>query len=190
MAHHPSAPVTEPWWAAVGPPILPQPRRPRPVRIPGLAGWAARATAAGIDLGIAGGLMTAYLAALHLAAPAFAAVQLLALLADVDVRGWLAGGYWVVGAGWLVLQWAERGRTGESLGQRLAGVVLVDEESGAPVGPARSILRGLLHVLDTLPACAGYLRPLVHPRRQTWADSIARTVVVRRELIESIAQPR
>ncbi|MEU3565421.1 RDD family protein [Kitasatospora sp. NPDC006786] len=160
------------------------------MRIPGLAGWAARATAAGIDLGIAGGLMTAYLAALHLAAPAFAAVQLLALLADVDVRGWLAGGYWVVGAGWLVLQWAERGRTGESLGQRLAGVVLVDEESGAPVGPARSILRGLLHVLDTLPACAGYLRPLVHPRRQTWADSIARTVVVRRELIESIAQPR
>ncbi|MFF7459630.1 RDD family protein [Kitasatospora sp. NPDC008115] len=158
--------------------------------MPGLAGWAERATAAGIDLGLAGGLMTAYLAALAVAQPAFAAVQLLALLADVDIRGALSQGYWLVGGGWLVVQWAGRGRSGESLGQRLVGVVTVDEETGAPVGPARSILRGVLHVLDVLPAGAGFVRPVVHPRRQTWADSISRTVVVRRDLIEAIAQPR
>ncbi|MGW3077839.1 RDD family protein [Kitasatospora sp. NPDC001132] len=171
-------------------PALPRPRRPRAAAIPGLAGWAARATAAGVDLGIAGGLMTAYLASLYAAQPGLAVLQLFALLADVDVRGWLAQGYWLVGAGWLVVQWAERGRTGESLGQRLAGVVTVDEETGAPIGAARSILRGLLHVLDTLPAGAGFLRPVVHARHQTWADSIARTVVVRRSLIETIAQDR
>ncbi|MET9402080.1 RDD family protein [Kitasatospora sp. NPDC002965] len=171
-------------------PGVPRPRRPRPAPIPGLAGWSARATAAGIDLGIAGGLMTAYGVALHVAQPVFAAVQLLALLADVDVRGAFAGGYWVVGGVWLVVQWVARGQSGESLGQRLAGVVTVDEETGAPVGPARSILRGLLHVLDVLPVCAGFVRPVVHPRRQTWADSISRTVVVRRDFIDSIAQPR
>uniref|UniRef100_UPI002F907159 RDD family protein n=1 Tax=Kitasatospora indigofera TaxID=67307 RepID=UPI002F907159 len=180
-----------PWWE--GGPAAPPPALPKQARrtgIPGLAGWAARATAAGIDLGIAGGLMTAYLAALTAVAPAFALVQVVALLADVDIRGALAGGYWVVGGGWLVLQWAERGRTGQSLGQRLVGIVTVDEDTGAPVGAARSILRGLLHTLDAAPAFAGFLRPVTHVRAQTWADTISRTVVVRMELINRIAAPR
>lgn len=60
--------------------------------------------------------MTAYLAGLSALSPAFAALQVLALLADTDIRGALAGGYWVVGGGWLLMQWAERGRTGQGLG--------------------------------------------------------------------------
>ncbi|WP_329485042.1 hypothetical protein OG618_00335 [Kitasatospora sp. NBC_01246] len=76
--------------------------------IPGLASWEQRATAAGIEVGIAGGLMTAYLAGLSALAPAFAALQVLALLADTDIRGALAGVYRVVWGRWLVLQWAER----------------------------------------------------------------------------------
>ncbi|MFJ4673846.1 RDD family protein [Kitasatospora purpeofusca] len=88
------------------------------------------------------------------------------------------GGVWVVGCGWLVLQWAERGRTGQSLGWRLVGIVLVDEDTG-----------GLLHVLDALPALAGFVWPVTRVRRQTWADSISRSVVVRSDLAERIALP-
>ncbi|MFF4821293.1 RDD family protein [Kitasatospora sp. NPDC001309] len=189
-------PPNAPWYApgpAPAGPLLPSPRppkKPRPVAIPGLAGWAQRATATGIELGIAGGLMTAYTCALYLAKPAFALLQLIALLADADIRGWLAGGYWLVGAAWLVTQWVIRGQTGESIGQRLVGVVVVDEDTGAPIGPARSILRGLLHVVDVLPMGIGFARPVTHPRRQTWADSISRTVVVQRAFIDSIAEVR
>ncbi|MFI9332650.1 RDD family protein [Kitasatospora sp. NPDC052868] len=186
----PSQPPTVPWWHP-GAPAGPAPASPaRRTGIPGLASWAQRATAAGIEVGIAGGLMTAYLAALSALAPAFAALQLLALLADTDIRGALAGGYWVVGGGWLVLQWAERGRTGQGLGGRLVGIVTVDEDTGAPIGAARAVWRGVLHGLDALPAFAGFVRPVTHVRRQTWADTISRSVVVRRELIDRIALPR
>ncbi|MFI8085371.1 hypothetical protein ACIF6L_31845 [Kitasatospora sp. NPDC086009] len=87
-------------------------------RHPGLASWAQRATVAGIEVGIAGGLMAAYLAALSALSPGFAALQVLALLADTDIRGALAGGYWMVGGGGLMVQWVERGRTGQGLGGR------------------------------------------------------------------------
>ncbi|WTA56412.1 RDD family protein [Kitasatospora purpeofusca] len=134
----------------------------------------------GIEVGIAGGLMTAYLAGLSALAPAFAALQLLALFADTDIRRSLAGG-------WLVLQRAERGRTGQGLGGRLVGIVLVDEDTGAPIGPARAIWRGLLHALDAVPTFAGFVRPVTHVRRRTWADTISRSVVVRTDLIDRIA---
>ncbi|MGW2543069.1 RDD family protein [Kitasatospora sp. NPDC001574] len=181
--HQPGA-----WWT---PGHVPSPRRPaRAPAIPGLADWTDRATAAAVELGIAGGLMATYTALLHLASPVFALGQLAALLAGIDVRGALASLYWAAGAAWLVVQWTVRGRTGQSLGQRLVGIVVVDQDTGAPIGPARSILRSLLHTLDTLPLGAGYVRPVVHHQRQTWADTISRTVVVRMDLINTIAAPR
>lgn len=131
--------------------------------------------------------MTAYLALLYVARPAFALVQLAALLSGVDLRGFFASAYWLVGAAFLLSQWALRGTTGQSLGQQLMGIVTVDEDTGAPIGKARSIVRSLLHVLDVLPAFAGYARPVVHPRRQTWADTISRSVVMRMDFINSIA---
>ncbi|MFE3878032.1 hypothetical protein ACFXPX_26995 [Kitasatospora sp. NPDC059146] len=48
----------------------------------------------------------------------------------------------------------------------------------------------MLHVLDALHPGFGFLRPVVHAGHQTWADSISRTVVVQRSLIEAIAQDR
>ncbi|MEE1821601.1 RDD family protein [Streptomyces sp. BE20] len=150
----PAPPPAGPWWHP-GAPTGPPPAAPaRRTGIPGLASWAQRATAAGVEVGIAGGLMSAYLAALNGLSPAFAALQLLALLADTDIRGALAGGYWVVDGGWLLVQWAERGRSGQGLGGRLVGIVTVDEDTGAPIGAARAIWRGVLHVLDALPAFA------------------------------------
>ncbi|WP_380282553.1 hypothetical protein [Kitasatospora purpeofusca] len=65
----------------------------------------------------------------------------------------------------------------------------MDEDTGAPVGPARAVVRGVLHVLDALLAFAGFVRPVTQGQRQTWADSISRSVVVRMDLIDRITLP-
>ncbi|MFJ9461464.1 hypothetical protein ACIRST_41140 [Kitasatospora sp. NPDC101447] len=95
--------------------------------IPGLAPWKARAMATAIELGLAGGIMTAYTAALYIAKPAFAVLQVVGMLVGWDLRTALASAYWLIGGVFLVWQWAVRG-TGESIGQRLMGIVTVDEE--------------------------------------------------------------
>lgn len=131
--------------------------------------------------------MSAYGYLLVALRPAFAVVQLGGMLLGVDIQGWLAGLFWVIGGGYLLWQAAVRGQTGQSLGGRIVGIVLVDEDTGAPIGPARSVLRTVAHLLDALPGWAGFLRPVTHPRAQTWADTVSRTVVVRMSLINSIA---
>ncbi len=72
------------------------------------------------------------------------------------------------------------GRTGQSLGKRVAGIWLVDERTGQPIGAARAFARDLAHLVDGLTCYIGYLMPLWDARRQTFADKIAHTVVVRR----------
>ncbi|MFC1436567.1 RDD family protein [Streptacidiphilus sp. N1-3] len=158
------------------------------VPIPGLAGWSVRASASLVEISIAGGVATAYSAALLFARPVFALVEALALLLGVHMQSWFLSGYWALGVAFLVWQAAERGRTGQSLGMRLLGIVLVDEDTGAPVGPARSVLRSVLHVVDVAPVFFGYVRPVFHYRAQTFADQICRTVVVGVEVVNAIAE--
>ncbi|MEV5508831.1 RDD family protein [Streptomyces orinoci] len=61
-----------------------------------------------------------------------------------------------------VWQWALRGQTGQSLGQRLMGIRTVCEETGQPLGPGRSVL------LCRAAACA----PATGPRNSQgrWPD--------------------
>ncbi len=66
------------------------------------------------------------------------------------------------------------------LGKRRTGLCRVLERNGEPVGPNMSFLRQLLHALDCLALGIGWLRSLWHPKRQTFADSILTTVVVKR----------
>jgi uncharacterized RDD family membrane protein YckC len=160
------------------------------VPVPGLAGWSARASASLIEISIAGGVVTAYSYALVFARPVFALVEAAALLLGWHMQSLFYSLYWVLGVGFLVWQAAERGRTGQSLGQRLMRIVTVDEDTGAPVGPARSILRSVLHFLDIGPVFFGYLRPVFHYRGQTFADQICRTVVVGVETVNAIAEVR
>ena len=70
------------------------------------------------------------------------------------------------------------GRTGQTVGKRLMKIWLVGQRSGRPIGALNAFLRNLLHVLDGL-GCVGYLWPLWDDERQTLADKIAQTVVVR-----------
>lgn len=127
-------------------------------------------------------------------APAYVALvlQLLAYLplyagllrGDVDSEprwGLLVGGLALnlVAIGWnLWNRWIRGGRTGQSLGRRLTGTRLLSQVDGRPIGTLNAFLRDLLHVLDGF-AWIGYLWPLWDEERQTFADKIIETVVVR-----------
>ncbi len=73
-----------------------------------------------------------------------------------------------------------QGRTGSSLGKQWVGIAVVSERSGLPIGGWNTFGRALLHILDALPCYLGYLWPLWDDKRQTFADKIMKTVVVRR----------
>jgi len=175
------------WWEPGA--VVPQRRTPPGIRvpIPGLASWSARALATLIELSIAGGIATAYSIVLFAARPVFALVEAVALICGVHMAPLFPVLYWLLGVVFLVWQAALRGSTGQSVGQRLMRIVLVDEDTGAPVGPARSVLRSLLHVLDIASVFFGYVRPIFQYRAQTWADQICRTVVVTQDAIDKIA---
>jgi uncharacterized RDD family membrane protein YckC len=75
-------------------------------------------------------------------------------------------------------RWYLRGKTGQSLGGRVAGTRLVGEQSGTPIGPRRAFVRDLAHVVDSMTLWVGYLLPIWTAKRQTLADKIMSTVVV------------
>lgn len=136
-----------------------------------LAPWPARALARVIDDGIFAAVVAA------------AAGLGLALEVVLQYKGALvafSGIGLAAAAAFLVRNLVDQGHTGQTLGKRRRGICVVRERDGLPVGPGRSIARHLLHVLDTLPALAGWLRPLWDPKHQTLADSVLTTVVVRR----------
>ncbi len=80
-----------------------------------------------------------------------------------------------------------QGRTSQSLGKRILGLRTirseVDTHSGEPLagypGVLRCLLRAALHAVDAAFCFIGFLRPLWNLRRETWADSLVNTLVIR-----------
>lgn len=72
----------------------------------------------------------------------------------------------------------KQGRTGQSIGKKVMGISLVDERTGQPIGAGMAFVRDLAHVLDGF-FYIGYLWPLWDEKRQTFADKILSTVVVK-----------
>jgi uncharacterized RDD family membrane protein YckC len=70
----------------------------------------------------------------------------------------------------------QQGTTGQSIGRRVAKTKLVKLETGEPVGFGMALLRQICHGVEF---GIGYLWPLWDPKRQTFADKIVGTVVVR-----------
>jgi RDD family len=163
------------------PSLPPQPATPtpQPAQAPGLlAPWDRRAASAVIDLAIVGGLLSLYAAAVGMLSPVLQLLTWAGASVGADIGSAVQAGYWFIICGWWLWQWTQRGRTGQTLGQELVGVWIVDEASGMPIGPGRSILRGLTHVLDLAPAGLGLLRPAWDRQRQTWADRVHHTVAI------------
>ncbi|HSE70876.1 MAG TPA: RDD family protein [Nocardioidaceae bacterium] len=93
----------------------------------------------------------------------------------------IAVGYLV---GFAVVIWNQivrQGRTGWSLGKQAVGIRLISEKTGAPIGAWRSFLRQVAHILDSLPCYLGYLWPLWDRKRQTFADKVMSTIVIRQQ---------
>jgi uncharacterized RDD family membrane protein YckC len=70
------------------------------------------------------------------------------------------------------------GRTGQSVGKRVAGTTLLNDDFFGLVGGVNGMLRVIVHIVDSLPMEIGYLVPLVDGKRRCFADMIMKTVVV------------
>jgi uncharacterized RDD family membrane protein YckC len=81
--------------------------------------------------------------------------------------------------GWAVYMAYLAGTTGQSYGKQVAGTRLLREQDGRLVGGGLAIGRYVLHILDALPCYLGFLWPLWDAKKQTFADKIVKTVVIR-----------
>ncbi|MGH3344290.1 MAG: RDD family protein [Carbonactinosporaceae bacterium] len=79
---------------------------------------------------------------------------------------------------WIWLKWRE-GATGQTIGKQVMGTRLLRERDGQVVGPGLAIARLIVHILDSLACLLGWLWPLRDAKRQTFADKILGTVVVK-----------
>ena len=60
------------------------------------------------------------------------------------------------------------------------GTYLVRESDGQFIGGGLSFARQIVHIVDGFPCMLGYLWPLWDAKKQTFADKIMGTVVVKR----------
>lgn len=71
------------------------------------------------------------------------------------------------------------GAQGQSPGKRLVGLRLIRETDGQLIGGGMGIVREVAHVLDTFSCLIGWLWPLWDSKKQTFADKICGTVVLK-----------
>jgi hypothetical protein len=74
----------------------------------------------------------------------------------------------------------QRGHLGYDVGDAVLGQRLVGQETGRQLGSGMTVfIRQLAHILDAIPCYVGYLWPLWDQQRQTFADKVMKTVVVK-----------
>ncbi|MFJ2636856.1 RDD family protein [Streptomyces sp. NPDC087422] len=71
------------------------------------------------------------------------------------------------------------GSTGQTPGKKIVGIRLLREHDGSTLGFGLAFGRRLLHVLDGLPCYLGFLWPLWDAKKQTFADKMVHTVVIK-----------
>ncbi|WP_181783969.1 RDD family protein [Pseudonocardia pini] len=143
----------------------PYPQFP-PMPQPDYAPWGARVGAALVD-----GLVPGVIASLGLLSLLFGSLDVVLVVASVCYVAAFAFALWNT--------CYRQGKTGQSLGKQLVGTRLVRLRDGGTLGFWPTLGRQLAHVLDSLPFYLGYLWPLWDERRQTFADKVCDTVVVR-----------
>lgn len=86
----------------------------------------------------------------------------------------------LIGIGiWVYNRIIQQGQTGQSWGKKAVGLKLISADTGQNVGPGKAFLRELTHILDGLPCYLGYLWPLWDEKKQTFADKINNTYVIK-----------
>jgi uncharacterized RDD family membrane protein YckC len=85
----------------------------------------------------------------------------------------------LVALAWTLFQAYQAGATGQSMGKKLAGIRLVREADGQVIGGGLGIGRAFVHIVDALPCYLGFLWPLWDAKKQTFADKILSTIVIK-----------
>ncbi|MEV7343205.1 RDD family protein [Streptomyces sp. NPDC093544] len=81
--------------------------------------------------------------------------------------------------GLAIWQLIQEGRTGQTVGKKALGIRLVREIDGQPLGVGMAFVRRLAHFLDGLPCYLGYLWPAWDAKKQTFADKVCSSIVIR-----------
>jgi uncharacterized RDD family membrane protein YckC len=140
----------------------------QPGAMPGYAGWWSRVGATLIDILIIGvpyGALIGLGGALASdSAGAAVTFTILGLLTLVGIAIW---------------QLVQEGRTGQTIGKKALGIRLLRELDGRPLGVGMAFARRLCHFLDSLALYLGWLWPIWDTKKQTFADKIVSSVVVR-----------
>jgi uncharacterized RDD family membrane protein YckC len=101
------------------------------------------------------------------------------------VVGDTAGGFlillgYLAGLAFMIWNLVQQGNTGQTIGKKQVGIKLVRERDGQYVGAGLSVGRYFLHFVDSLPCIPlGYLWPLWDAKKQTFADKILATLVIK-----------
>lgn len=106
------------------------------------------------------------------------------LCSDGDIKvGLLIGGLALIVVGAIVvivLYIRALARTGQTWGRKIAGVKVVRQDNGQPIGVGKAIGRQLFAVLISAQILyLGFLWMLWDDRKQTWHDKISGTIVIR-----------
>ncbi len=136
---------------------------------PPLADWGTRVVAYLIDLAI--GVVAAIVLVIVAAVLAKIAGALAALVLVLGYAAIIGFTYWNLG--WQV------GVTGQSIGKKQMHIRVLKEVDGQPLGGGLGIVRQLAHFVDGIICSIGYLFPLWDPKKQTLADKIMSTVVIK-----------
>ncbi|WP_405585889.1 RDD family protein [Streptomyces sp. NBC_01190] len=78
----------------------------------------------------------------------------------------------------LALCWME-GTTGQTPGKKVVGTRTLRAADGNLLGFGLALGRKVLHIVDALPCLLGFLWPAWDSKRQTFADKIVSSVVIR-----------
>lgn len=78
----------------------------------------------------------------------------------------------------VAFSWME-GTTGQTPGKMAVGSRTVRQDDGGLLGFGRALGRRLLHILDLVPCYLGFLWPAWDTKKQTFADKIVSSVVIR-----------
>ena len=70
------------------------------------------------------------------------------------------------------------GKPGQTLGKKLVGIRVVDEDGGGPIGYGRAVVRYFGRIISGLPLALGYFAMLWNDDNQTWHDRFSNAVVV------------
>ncbi|MGW8487412.1 RDD family protein [Streptomyces sp. NPDC055886] len=78
-----------------------------------------------------------------------------------------------------IWQLYQEGTTGQTIGKKAVGIRLLREADGRPLGFGMAFVRRLAHFLDSVACYIGWLWPLWDEKKQTFADKVCSSVVVK-----------